>query len=298
MSLDWLRQRERGSWVSIQGMLWAARYLGRPVARVLLYPVCFYYILFTAPARRTVRRFLEKVLSRRVGWRALFHHYYHFASTILDRVYFLRGEHGRFQVNVHGLEALTQCLKAQKGCVLLGSHLGSFEIVRTTARWQPDVEVRVLMHEENSPLIRELVRQLNPQVANSVIAIGAPDTMIRVKECLDRGGVVGILGDRLVKQEQGTLCKFFGQLVRFPTAAARLMSLVGSPVVLFFGLYRGGNRYDVHFELFADQVTLDRELRDQQIQQWTQRYVDRLEHYCRLAPDNWFNFYDIWQDNE
>ena len=26
------------------------------------------------------------------------------------------------------------------------------------------------------------------------------------------------------------------------------------PVVLFFGLYRGGNRYDVHFELLAEQV--------------------------------------------
>jgi predicted LPLAT superfamily acyltransferase len=24
------------------------------------------------------------------------------------------------------------------------------------------------------------------------------------------------------------------------------------------------------------------------------RYVERLEHYCRLAPFNWFNFYDYW----
>jgi predicted LPLAT superfamily acyltransferase len=25
------------------------------------------------------------------------------------------------------------------------------------------------------------------------------------------------------------------------------------------------------------------------------RYVERLEHYCRLAPYNWFNFYDFWR---
>ena len=24
------------------------------------------------------------------------------------------------------------------------------------------------------------------------------------------------------------------------------------------------------------------------------RYVARLEHYCREAPFNWFNFYDFW----
>ena len=24
-------------------------------------------------------------------------------------------------------------------------------------------------------------------------------------------------------------------------------------------------------------------------------YVERLEAYCRMAPFNWFNFYDFWQ---
>ena len=28
-----------------------------------------------------------------------------------------------------------------------------------------------------------------------------------------------------------------------------------------------------------------------------QRYADRLEHYTRLAPDNWFNFYDFWGED-
>jgi predicted LPLAT superfamily acyltransferase len=26
-----------------------------------------------------------------------------------------------------------------------------------------------------------------------------------------------------------------------------------------------------------------------------QRYADRLAHYARLAPFNWFNFHDVWQ---
>jgi predicted LPLAT superfamily acyltransferase len=24
------------------------------------------------------------------------------------------------------------------------------------------------------------------------------------------------------------------------------------------------------------------------------RYAERLEHYARSAPDNWFNFHDFW----
>ena len=32
----------------------------------------------------------------------------------------------------------------------------------------------------------------------------------------------------------------------------------------------------------------------QELQHWVQRYAERLEHYCRVAPYNWFNFYDFW----
>jgi predicted LPLAT superfamily acyltransferase len=39
---------------------------------------------------------------------------------------------------------------------------------------------------------------------------------------------------------------------------------------------------------------LNREHRAEEIQAWMQRYVARLEHYARLAPDNWFNFYSFW----
>jgi hypothetical protein len=34
--------------------------------------------------------------------------------------------------------------------------------------------------------------------------------------------------------------------------------------------------------------------RAEEIQAWTNRYVARLEHYARLAPYNWFNFYSFW----
>jgi predicted LPLAT superfamily acyltransferase len=65
--------------------------------------------------------------------------------------------------------------------------------------------------------------------------------------------------------------------------------------VLMFGLYRGGNRYDVHFERLADMKSIDLAQRDVLIEQSLRRYVARLEHYCRAAPYNWFNFYDFWK---
>ena len=75
----------------------------------------------------------------------MFRHYYSFASTILDRVYFLRGRFDHFDIQVHGLDGLDRMLTKGRGCLLLGSHLGSFEVVRALGLARKDVEIRVLM---------------------------------------------------------------------------------------------------------------------------------------------------------
>jgi predicted LPLAT superfamily acyltransferase len=69
-------------------------------------------------------------------------------------------------------------------------------------------------------------------------------------------------------------------------------------VVLCFGLYRGGNRYDLHFELFAETLTLQRGRREADLQLIVQRYADRLAHHIREEPYNRFNFYDFWPTDQ
>jgi predicted LPLAT superfamily acyltransferase len=65
-------------------------------------------------------------------------------------------------------------------------------------------------------------------------------------------------------------------------------------VLLTFGLHRPPNRYELYCEPFAEQVLLPRAQREEALREHVQRFASRLEHYCRLAPDNWFNFYDFW----
>jgi predicted LPLAT superfamily acyltransferase len=209
-------------------------------------------------------------------------------------VYFLRGRFDLFKVTVHGLDDLDRLLAQGQGCLLVGSHLGSFEAVRAVGLARKEVEIRVVMDEENAPLLRGLIEELNPAVAATVIQVGGPATMLEVKECLNRGGIVGVMGDRLMKEDQATNCLFMEELAPFPTGAIRLAHAVQAPVVLFFGLYRGGNRYDVYLESFSDQICLSSELREADLGRWSQRYADRLAVYCRHTPDNWFNFYEFW----
>jgi len=50
----------------------------------------------------------------------------------------------------------------------------------------------------------------------------------------------------------------------------------------------------VYFETLAQRIQIPRTERTVRLAEWTQRYAARLEHYTRLDPYNWFNFYDFW----
>ncbi len=275
-------------------MVWVAQVLGRPVARLLLYPICVYFLLGSWPSRRAIAQFRKLALGRPAGWGELFRHYHAFASTILDRVYFLRGQFDLFDIRFHGLDVLDRELAKGRGCVLLGAHLGSFEAVRAMGLLGRQLDIRILMDEQNAPLIRGLTQALNPAMADTVIQSGGVQALLQVKECLERGGIVGAMGDRVTPQDHAVACTFFGHEAQFPTGAIRLARVVQAPVVLFFGLYRGGNRYEVRLESFDDDALLSHNRRDADVTRDVQRYAGRLEEICRLAPDNWFNFYDVW----
>ncbi len=62
-----------------------------------------------------------------------------------------------------------------------------------------------------------------------------------------------------------------------------------------FGLYRGGNRYDLYFETFAEHIVHPApRARRAAATSGRAQFAARLEHYTRLDPYNWFNFYDFW----
>jgi len=290
----WLDFPERGTPVMLQLIHAIAVSIGRWAARLLLYPIALYFLISARVARRVSYDYLKRVRGRPAHWWHVFRHFHCFAATILDRVYLLRGEFQRFDVTLHHKEILHRRVESGKGCILLGSHLGSFEVLRTLGVTQQNFSLKVLMDIAHNENISRFLDALNPEIANTVIVPDQPDTLLRVKESLDAGFLIGTLGDRISSDGKTTQCHFLGAPAIFPAGPILLAAVMHCPVILFFGLYRGGNHYEIYFEQLAQEVILNRDRRAEDIQHWMQRYVNRLEHYTRLGPYNWFNFYPFW----
>ena len=292
---EWAARPERSNTLAIRFIVWVALTLGRPAARLLLYPICVYYVIFAAKARAASTKYLSKVLPQKPGFRAWFRHFHIFAGTILDRVFLLNDQFARFDVEVHDEHIVTDILDRGEGCFLIGAHMGSFEIVRSLGRESRGLHVSLLMYEENARKLNSVLGAINPALLLKIIPLGRVDSMLKLEEALDRGEFAGMLADRTIEGEGTIPCRFLGEEAKFAPGPFRIAAMLNRPIVLMFGIYRGGNRYEIYFEKLSDMRQMDRQGSCSVIEQSLQLYVERVEHYCRLAPYNWFNFYDFWK---
>ena len=142
-------------------IIWIARALGRPVARALLYPISAYFVCSSFAPRRASKAYLTRVLNRAPTLREVFRHYHTFAAVLLDRIQLLSRGGADFQVEVENEEPMFELLRQHRGCVLLGAHFGSFEMLRTVGLSRPGAEVRIAMYEENARMVRRVFSALS-----------------------------------------------------------------------------------------------------------------------------------------
>lgn len=313
-------QTERGAPFMLKFLLWLTYKLGRRGARVFLYPTVAYFLLTSPTGRRASRKCLGRILGRRAGWWDAAKHFFVFSACTLDRIFLLTNRHRSLTIDAYWSPDIPAVVAKSPGCLLLVGHMGSREALRLTPAppaagplQQGKIVVRdvnrhtgkmldvaVLLDRDVNRRMTTLFEELNPELAAQIIDASerGPALVLKLKEALQRGRMVGIGADRAYPGERTIAVNFMGGTAHLPEGPWTLAAALGVPVILGFGLYRGGNGYDVHFELFSERVTAARSTRAAELQAYAQQYARRLEHYARLAPYNWFNFYDYWNEDK
>lgn len=308
---DWAQAPERSNMLALRFICWVALRLGRPVARLVLHPITLYFLLFAPTPRRHIRRYLLRAVGPQAGWADGYRLLHNFASTVLDRVYFLRGRLDLFRVEVKGAETIENELRAGRGAFLIGAHVGSFEALsacRQQGSGGLDLQLAMLMYPDNARRINAVLDAISlPELKPNVIALGRPAAMLELRDWLDSGRMAGMLGDRTLAPQDdagaprgnSVALPFLGREAHFSDGPFRLAALLRRKLILMAGIYHGGARYEVRFEPLADfsERIADPAAREHRIHAALEAYVRRLEALCRAHPHNWFNFHDFWQED-
>jgi predicted LPLAT superfamily acyltransferase len=297
VSQHWSEKKERSNPATLKLICWIALNTSRFIARLWLYPITLYFYLTSAQVRIASKNYLRRIPTLTGNPWQVAKHIFYFSSTILDRVYFLTDQFHRFEIKIHGIEHIEAQQASGKGCILLGAHLGSFELLRALAV-QSKMPFKILMYQDHNAMITQIFNSLNPAVAKSVINLASNSAMLKMNECLAAGDMVGMLGDRYVKTDKKLSYPLLGDDVEFPAGPFTLATVTNVPVIFFCGVYCGKNKYEIYIEKIAEAVQLPRRERDVYVKEATQKYVDRIEYYIKKYPYNWFNFYDFWHDEK
>jgi predicted LPLAT superfamily acyltransferase len=301
----WSRIAERGSMWGLRFVAATARLLGRQAARIALLPAVAWFFLTGGEARRASRRYLERLGAHsgqampRPTALNVWRHMRTFADASLDKFVAWRGEIAAGSVEFKGAEEFARLARERRGALFIGSHLGNLEMIRALAATKQLATVTAVVYTNHARRFAATLAGANARFADNLFEVRdfGPQTAILLKERVERGEILVIVGDRTPAADNGRRAHapFLGHQAPFPQGPVVLGYLLGCPVYLFFCL-KDGERYRIHLEPFAEKILLPQRDRKAAIDAYVAQYARRLEWYCREAPLQWFNFFDFWHE--
>jgi len=293
--LHWAELDEFSFVAGMRLLLWLCRIVGRWPVRLILDPVLLWYFFSQPTARLASRDYLKRVGGEKLG---VLRHFAAFAESILDKLLLWSGLFDIDSVKHHGESLIAAEVGRKRGGLLICCHLGNLDLCRVLSRQLAGFKMTALIHTKHAQRFNRLLAQLNADSQLNLMQVTevTPATAVLLGEKVARGEFVAIAGDRIPVSANPRVAsaQFFGTPAPFPVGPYILASLLQCPVYLLFS-FRRGSASEIHFELFRDSIQLPRTARERALAALAADYAARLEHYCRRAPLQWFNFYQFWR---
>lgn len=296
MDEGWKERSETSNqfWLNL---LWqTTRLAGRRACRIVLLPViALVYLCFDRESRRHSLDFLRRVGPDAPTWWQVFRHLLTFATVSVDRLHLLAGDQSQFEVRTTGDEVFA---RLGGGALLVTAHFGSFEVMRVLGTESHKLDLHILLDKSHNAAAYSLISALNPPLAERVIDAGidGPRLVVQLANVVQAGGLVGLMGDRLLPGQRHVECDFLGAPAAFPLGPWILAGIIDCPVICCFGIFEGGATYRLQFEQLD--VRDFSGGRQEQAQAAASAYAAMLGRYVKMAPYNWFNFFDFWATHD
>ena len=266
------------------------RYGGLYPAYLLLGFVAFYYFLFSTRTTKPLYQFFKL----RCGFSVIksvamiYWGYYMIGQMILDKVAVMAGLSDKFTHTSTGNEYLLNMAKMKRGAILLGAHIGNWEIAGHFMT-QYDTVVNILMYDGESENIKQYLDSVTGGKKFNVIAIkNNLSHVYLMSEALMRGETICMHADRFLQGNRTKAVPFLGAEARFPLGPFQLIKSLKAPYTFVYGVKTGA----MHYDFFARPV---REVKDfENADAMLIDYVQDLEQMVKKYPSQWFNYYDFW----
>ena len=261
------------------------RTFGVRSAYVLLAFVAIYFIPFAPGATRTIWKYNRRILKYGVlkSVFKLYVHYYTFGQTIIDKVAINSGLGDRYKFEYDNYDEFLKVLDGGE-TIIIGAHVGCWEV---GSQFFGDYASRlnVVMYDAEYQKIKAVVE--GDGFKHKIIPIneGSLESLIRIKQTLSAGEYVCMQGDRYLSRKSAVKVNLMGQDALLAVGPTLMASKFKTPVVFYFAMREKGLKYRFLFRVVESGLSQG-ELMD--------IYVEELTKVVDRYPQQWFNFFDVW----
>ncbi|GAA0817694.1 hypothetical protein GCM10009111_19270 [Colwellia asteriadis] len=302
----WANIEERGSLLGMKLLFAIYRLLGRRILLIFLFPVVLYIYATGKAARTASRNFLTQVNyyngnKKSASWLAGLKHFLAFADSAFDKIDAWLGNITTADILYNQDGVMQSIIENKKGAIFIGSHLGNIEVCRALSQGRYHIPINVLVFTENAIKFNEILKKVADNVSVNLIQLSniGPELAISLQEKVNQGEIIVIVGDRTSVSVAGRVVysPFIGKEAPFSQGPFILAALLKCPIYWLFCL-KEGKKFRVIFEHVSDELALPRKQRTQVLESFINQYADRLSFYAAKYPQQWFNFYDFWQQDQ
>jgi predicted LPLAT superfamily acyltransferase len=281
------------------------KFLGRTANYALAYFITIYYVLLSPRLVRMVTRFHERVRRitgdprpvrpLRTTWRQT----RQFGGSLIDRISVFVHHSRSFECTHEGVEHVRAVLENPRGSIIVGAHFGNWEVAAVLLKHHYHAVIHVVLFEDQVKKLGKFLKRIQGDTLRFVVLERDWNwNFMKLHGVLKGGGVVAIMGDRVLPGHPSAEVDFLGGKVTLPTGPYTLAAIYGARIVQAFGIKTARNRY--HFQALPPREVrfTDRASREAVVAAAAQDFATHLERLVLRHPDQWYNFYDYWNEGD
>ncbi len=195
------------------------------------------------------------------------------------------------RLSCEGHEIIDENLKKGKGILVLGGHVGNWELA-SPYFCHFSVGGGAVVKKLKDKAFEKLVNRMRTHEKCKVIDRSNPKEILKM---LKDNKLIGLLADQDIKNVDGVFVDFFGRPAYTPVGPVKIARASGCALVPGFLVRDPQNKYR-HKIIIHPAIEIDRKNKDpQMLIEKTQEWTTLLEKHIRKYPDQWVWMHKRWK---
>ena len=290
--MKWYQAKEQAAGVKRLFVLYYIhKIFGRNFVKFIVFFVTFFAFWGAKKQRQASAKYL-KIIGENSSIFNQYRHFLEYSFSLLDRMEVFSGRFDVSRISFADEKLKKQLdIDSKNGIFFICSHLGNIDVMRAMIEKEPERKINAFVTKEQCKIFNGFIKAIeipSPVTAYPIEEIGV-ETSIELKDKLSKGEFVIMAGDRTSKKAQNFKTKLFGREVEFPLGTFKFAQLMEAPIYFVCIIKSPDEKYKIYLQKFNSTDKKSETLKKMQTE-----YVEFLEKYTKLAPFQFYHFYDMF----